>query len=91
MSYRICHSALCLLAVSTSLGGCGSTTPHADRMFGHSVRAALASQALDPNAARNHDPVNGMDGTAALAAQKNYARNFAAPDGPSAPLISGAK
>lgn len=89
MSYRIYHSALCAMAVSASLGGCGSTTPHADRMFGHAVRTALAAQTLDPNAARNPDPVHGMDGKAALAAQQQYASTFAKPAPAPAPMTSG--
>lgn len=79
MGYRIYHSALCLFAVSASLSGCGSTTSNADRSFGHAVRMALAAQTLDPNAARNRDPVYGMDGQAALAAQQQYARSFTTP------------
>lgn len=80
MCYRIYHSALCLLAVSASLGGCGSTTPNSDRVFGNAVRGALASQTIDPNAARNRDPVYGLDSHAALAAQRNYARSYATPE-----------
>jgi hypothetical protein len=88
MSYRIHHSALCLLAVSASLSGCSSTTPQSDRMFGHAVRAALASQTLDPNAARNSDPVYGMDGRSALAAQQQYTLGFSKPAQAPAPMTS---
>lgn len=92
MSYRIYHSALCLLAVTTSLSGCVSRTPHSDRVFGNAVRAAVAAQTLDPSAARNQDPVLGMDGRAGLAAQKSYTQSFAVPEKTSGPMLSdGAK
>lgn len=80
MCYRIHHSALCLLAVSASLSGCVTTTPHSDRVFGNAVREGLAAQTIDPNAARNRDPVYGLDSHAAIAAQRNYARSFATPE-----------
>lgn len=88
MCYRIYHSALCLVAVSATLSGCASTTPQADRMFGHAVRTALAAQTLDPNAARNSDPVYGMDGHTALAAQQQYTQTFAKPAPAPAPMTS---
>lgn len=88
MCYRIYHSALCLLAVSASISGCSSTTPHADRTFGHAVRSALASQTLDPNASRNRDPVHGMDGHAALATQQQYSLSFSRPGAAPAPMTT---
>jgi hypothetical protein len=39
-------------------------------------------QTLNPNASANNDPVAGIDGTAAAAAQKSYAKSFTAPPPP---------
>lgn len=88
MCYRIYHSALCLVAVSATLSGCGSTTPQSDRTFGNAVRTALAAQTLNPNAARNSDPVYGMDGHAALAAQQQYTQSYTKPATAPAPMTS---
>ena len=61
------------------LGGCTSTTPRWDRDFGNSVRATMASQIIDPGAARNPTPVSGLDGRAALGAQDRYEHSAPAP------------
>ncbi len=53
-----------------------ATTPQADARFGQSVRAAISSQIAQPAAARNPNPVVGMDGRAARAAQEHYERSF---------------
>ncbi|WLI89208.1 hypothetical protein Q4S45_21340 [Massilia sp. R2A-15] len=62
-----------------SLSGCVSTTPVMDRQFGDSLRATLASQVANPGAPRNANPVNGIDGRAARAAQERYEASFAQP------------
>ena len=62
------------------LAACVSTTPHWDSQFGQSVRTAVASQTLRPGAAANRDPVLGVDGKAALGAQKRYEHGFAQPE-----------
>jgi type IV pilus biogenesis protein CpaD/CtpE len=74
---RIQLGALAALALS----GCAATTPNWDRQFGNAVRATLASQVADPAAARNTNPVSGIDGRAARASQEHYARSFAQPQG----------
>ena len=53
-----------------------ATTPQADARFGQSVRATLASQVAYPAAVRNANPVEGIDGRAARAAQEHYERSF---------------
>jgi len=79
-----------LLAVMLGalLQGC-SSTPRFNEHFGASVRANLAAQVIEPAAAANTNPVHGMDGAAALAAQERYQRSFKEND-PSAnqPLIT---
>ncbi|WGS52632.1 hypothetical protein LFL96_31090 [Paraburkholderia sp. D15] len=62
-----------------ALAGCLSSTPHWDETFGDSVRQLRAMQTLNPQGSANTDPVAGIDGTAATAAQKSYAKSFTAP------------
>ena len=71
-----------LLALACTLGACGSTTPRWDSSFGDSLRASTAAQVMHPDAARNPNPVAGLDGRAAAAAQARYehtANNAPAP------------
>jgi hypothetical protein len=72
---------LCLLLCST-LGGCASLsrTPAWDRHFGETVRVAMAQQIIDPSAAANPAPVNGLDGRAAKNAMDQYQKSFSAPE-----------
>lgn len=73
------------------LSGCASasTTPRWDRDFGTSVRATLASQIIDPGAARNTNPVAGLDGRTALGAQERYEHSDHAPSSPTGTMVSG--
>jgi hypothetical protein len=73
--------ALCA-GVATTLAGCLSSTPHWDATFGDSVKQLTVMQTLNPQASANTDPVSGIDGTAAVAAQKGYAKSFTAPTPP---------
>lgn len=66
-------------ALSTALTGCLTSTPHWDATFGDSVTQIRAMQTLNPDASSNTDPVAGIDGNAASAAQKSYAKSFTAP------------
>jgi hypothetical protein len=74
--------ALCA-GVTTTLAGCLTSTPHWDATFGDSVNQIKAMQTLNPGASANTDPVAGIDGPAAAAAQKGYAKSFTAPTPPS--------
>lgn len=78
-----------LLALSTLLGGCAATSPQWEANFGNAVRAAVAAQVADPAAVRNADPIAGMDGRAAQAAQRQYEQSFAKPTAAPAAMISG--
>ena len=72
-----------------ALQGC-ATSPRFDAQFGSAVRANLAAQTLHPDAARNRNPVRGIDGAAARAAQERYERSFAQPDArQDQPLVNG--
>jgi type IV pilus biogenesis protein CpaD/CtpE len=75
-------SSPCLAALALAgLSACAPSTPQFDRHFGETVRAALASQVLDPAAAANRDPVAGIDGRSATAALERYRKSFAEPAG----------
>lgn len=68
-----------MLALAALLGACVQTTPQYDSRFGDSLRVSLASQVAKPEAVRNADPVAGIDGRAARAAQERYESSFKAP------------
>ncbi|PWF55189.1 pilus assembly protein [Massilia glaciei] len=75
------------LALAAALSGCAAP---AQVGFGDTVRAALGSQVIAPDAARNQDPVSGIDGRAARAASDNYERSFTTPQPAAAgSLLSG--
>lgn len=76
-----------LVVAALLLQGCVQTTPKWDRQFGDTVRANLAAQVLDPAAAANPNPVVGVDGRAATAAQERYERSFANPRANTAPAL----
>jgi len=61
------------------LTACAATTPQWDARFGDATRIALAQQVIAPAAARNADPVAGMDGRAAAQALQHYQKSFAEP------------
>ena len=80
---------ICRLAPAALLAACASSTPQWDVRFGESVRGALATQAVNPAAARNQDPVAGLDGKAARAALERYEHSFTTPPAPSPPMSIG--
>jgi len=70
------------------LQGC-STAPRFEKNFGMAVRANLTAQTVDPRAAANTNPANGIDGPAARAAHERYQRSFIQPDAAaSVPLLN---
>ena len=69
------------LPLAILLNACVATTPEFDRGFGNAVRAAVAAQVIEPGAVRNKNAPAGIDGSAALAAQRRYQRSFGAPTG----------
>ncbi|MFM0733073.1 hypothetical protein PQQ52_21595 [Paraburkholderia sediminicola] len=74
-------AALCA-GLSAALAGCLTSTPHWDATFGDSLNQIKEMQTLNPQASANTDPVAGIDGVAAAAAQKSYAKSFTAPSAP---------
>lgn len=73
--------AFCVGACS-SLAACLSSTPTWDKTFGSAVTQITVMQTLNPNASDNDDPVAGIDGAAAQAAQTSYVKSFTAPTPP---------
>jgi hypothetical protein len=71
---------LSLALLPIALVGCAEPTPHYDAHFGEAVRAAVAQQTINPNAASNTDPVAGLDGKAATETINNYDKSFSAPE-----------
>jgi hypothetical protein len=59
--------------------GCISTTPNLDQHFGEGMGLIKAQQILNPQAARNTDPVSGIDGKAAKSAYDEYQKSYRAP------------
>ena len=72
------------------LSACVSTTSNWDARFGIDTRMVLAQQVMDPDAARNTDPVAGMDGRSARAAYERYQKGSAEQQ-PAATTGNGAK
>lgn len=83
------------ILVLLACAGCQAnpTTPQWDARFGSATRAAFAQQVLNPDAARVHTTVDGIDGASAALAQQRYRKSFAEPPAPTAFTIgvSGAK
>ena len=80
---------LVALAGGMLLAGCVHTTPDWDAHFGDTTRIALAQQVARPQAARNADPVAGMDGRAARGAYERYQKASSEPATQLAPLVAG--
>jgi hypothetical protein len=66
-----------LLGMGLIVGGCvtsGSSRVEDD--FGNSFRRAKANQTLNPEAAKNIEPVTGLDGKAAQGILDRYQKDF---------------
>lgn len=86
--YRRLYGRLALLAGAALLAACANT-PDWDRHFGEATRATLAQQVRHPDAVRNADPVDGMDGRAGRAAIDRYQKSFTEPAPQPAPFTIG--
>jgi len=56
--------------------------------LGAATRATLAMQVLDPDASRSRQPVTGMDGRSAAAAQARYQKSFTEAQQESVSIVS---
>jgi hypothetical protein len=68
------------LATLLATTGCTSTTPNLDQHFGSGVNLIKAQQILNPQAAQNTNPVNGIDGKAAKSAYDEYQKSYKTPE-----------
>jgi hypothetical protein len=68
------------LLLALAAAGCSSPTPRLDAQFGDAVSLLNAQQQINPAAALNRDPVNGMDARAARSAYERYQKSFSAPE-----------
>lgn len=71
---------LVLALLPVGLAGCMAQTPHYDDHFGEAVRTAVAQQTINPDAARNTDPVAGLDAKSADQTINNYNKSFSSPE-----------
>ena len=66
-SFRLRLGAAFLVAVALSgCAGMEDSAPVVDGQLGRATRALWRAQTINPNASRNTDPVNGMDGVSAV-------------------------
>lgn len=89
MNTRLNKLGAALAVVSALLAGCAPLAPRWESGFGTSVRASVAAQVADPAAARNLQPVTGLDGRAAEGVQSRYERSFSVPVAHDSAMISG--
>jgi hypothetical protein len=78
-----------LILLAGFLSACAQTTPQWDARFGIDARMVLARQVMHPEAARNTNPVDGMDGRSARTAYERYQK--AGPEQQQSTMTSGAK
>lgn len=82
MNQQTCKAVLAGVCAACVLGGCAEAPTRTDQMFGDAVRAATASQIIDPDASRNLTPPAGMEGAAAKSTIDRYQKSFEAPPAP---------
>lgn len=74
------------------LCGCAALQPPMPpvplQALGAATRATLAMQVLDPDASRSRQPVTGMDGRSATAAQARYQKSFSEAPQESVSIVS---
>ncbi len=78
-------SAVLAATLMAALTACVPATPRLDAEFGTAVNMARARQTANPDASRNTDPVQGIDGQAGDAAVDSYRESFVNPR----PALSG--
>jgi hypothetical protein len=81
-TYQILLRVAVSIGACAALSGCLSSTPAWDRNFGYAVTTIRQMQTLNPDASDNTDPVAGVDGRTADAAQTAYYKSFTAPTPP---------
>ena len=61
------------------MAGCAKPLSRLETDFGHSSHLAKTNQILNPESAKNLEPVTGMDGEAAQAVTERYQKDFEKP------------
>ncbi len=62
--------------LATALAGCTSTAPYLDWNFRYATTTLIQQQTLNPEAGKSTDPVQGLDGPAAINVMGGYQRSF---------------
>jgi hypothetical protein len=78
MNQHTCKAVLAACA-ACALSACAEAPTRTDQMFGEAVRAATASQIIDPDASQNRKAPAGMEGAAARSTVDRYQKSFEAP------------
>lgn len=71
---RIYYMMICAATLSVMVTGCAASRVEMD--YGTSHKLAIFSQTLDPEAAKNLEPVAGMEGPAAQRVNDRYLKGF---------------
>lgn len=65
-----------LVGIIIAFSGCSKAPSRVDANFGESVRQAKSSQILDPDAGKDLEPCEGLDGQAAKTVMDKYREGF---------------
>lgn len=68
------YYAMCMATLFVIATGCTASRVEMD--YGTSYRLAIANQTLNPGAAKNLEPVAGLEGPAAQKAHERYIKGF---------------
>lgn len=71
---RRIHYTMCAVTIFVMATGCAASRVEMD--YGTSCKLAIANQTLNPEAAKNLEPVAGMDAPAAQKAHERYLKGF---------------
>ena len=70
-----CLIIIVMIAALSIFSGCGAT--QLEKNWGKSFESAKSNQILNPEAGQNLDPVDGLDGQAAVNSLGKYRKGFA--------------
>ena len=87
MLTRPLHGLLIIFVLASP--GCAEKSPMLDSRFGESFSLIKAQQIRNPAAARNADPVAGIDARAGKSAYDEYQKSYNAPAAPQNVLSIG--
>lgn len=76
---KICY-IMCGAALSMVIAGCAGQQSRVEMDYGVSQRLAVANQTLNPDAGKNMEPVEGLDGPAGQRTYDQYLKSFEKPE-----------